>query len=138
MALDRDADSSPHSRSVIGAQPAANNDTHNTIPRSQHPQMYFSYSLPPPGQDCPLLPDPQLEGVIAWSIRTLVVPGPFGLGRHHSQLSQIWVSVLTAALGNLPLAVILITGALRILRLTATRLWFLDPGTPARRLPLVP
>jgi hypothetical protein len=52
--------------------------------------------------------------------------------------SQIWVSVLTAALGNLPLAVILITGALRILRLTATRLWFLDPGTPAWRLPLVP
>ena len=27
MALDRHADSSPHSRSVIGAQPAANNDT---------------------------------------------------------------------------------------------------------------
>jgi len=48
------------------------------------------------------------------------------------------VSVLTAALGNLPLAVILIAGALRILRLTATRLWFLDPGTPAWRLPLVP
>jgi hypothetical protein len=46
--------------------------------------------------------------------------------------------VLTAALGNLPLAVILISGASRILRLTATRLWFLDPGTPAWRLPLVP
>jgi hypothetical protein len=27
MTLDRDADSSPHSRSIIGAQPAANNDT---------------------------------------------------------------------------------------------------------------
>jgi hypothetical protein len=51
---------------------------------------------------------------------------------------EVWVSVLTAALGNLPLAVILITGALRILRLTATRLWFLDPGTPAWRLPLLP
>jgi hypothetical protein len=34
--------------------------------------------------------------------------------------------------------VILISGALRILRLTATRLWFLEPGTPAWRLPLVP
>ncbi len=44
----------------------------------------------------------------------------------------------TAAFGNLPLAVILISGALRILRLTATRLWFLEPGTPAWRLPLVP
>jgi hypothetical protein len=52
--------------------------------------------------------------------------------------SQIWMSVLTAALGNLPLAVLLITGALRILRLTATRLWFLDPETPAWRLPLLP
>jgi hypothetical protein len=52
--------------------------------------------------------------------------------------SQIWMSVLTAALGNLPLAILLITGALRILRLTATRLWLLDPGTPAWRLPLVP
>jgi hypothetical protein len=51
---------------------------------------------------------------------------------------KVWVSVLTAALGNLPLAVILIAGALRILRLTATRLWFLDPGTPAWRLPLSP
>ena len=47
----------------------------------------------------------------------------------------IWVSVLTAALGNLRLAVIMITGAVRILPLTATRLWFLDPGTPAWRLP---
>ena len=51
---------------------------------------------------------------------------------------QLWMSVLTTALGNLPLAAIMITGAVRILRLTATRLWFLDPATPARRLPLVP
>jgi hypothetical protein len=52
--------------------------------------------------------------------------------------SQMWESVLTAALGNLPLAAILISGALRIQRLTATRLWFLDPETSAWRLPLVP
>ena len=51
---------------------------------------------------------------------------------------EIWVPVLTAALGNLPLAVIMIMGALRILRLTATRLWLLDSDTPAWRLPLVP
>ena len=51
---------------------------------------------------------------------------------------QLWMSLLTAALINLPLAALLITGAVRILRLTATRLWFLDPGTPAWRLPLVP
>jgi hypothetical protein len=32
----------------------------------------------------------------------------------------------------------MITGAVRIVRLTATRLWFLDPETAAWRLPLVP
>jgi hypothetical protein len=32
----------------------------------------------------------------------------------------------------------MITGALRILRLTVTRLWLLDPGMPLWRLPLLP
>ncbi len=49
-----------------------------------------------------------------------------------------WPSVLTAALGELPLAAILITGALRILRLTATRLYVLAPGMPLWRIPLLP
>jgi hypothetical protein len=49
-----------------------------------------------------------------------------------------WLSVLTAVLGELPLAIILITGALRILRLTATRLYVLDPGMPLWRIPLLP
>jgi hypothetical protein len=49
-----------------------------------------------------------------------------------------WLSVLTAVLGELPLAAILITGALRILRLTATRLYVLDPGMPLWRIPLLP
>jgi len=47
-------------------------------------------------------------------------------------------SVLTAVLGELPLAALLITGALRILRLTATRLYVLDPGMPLWRIPLLP
>jgi len=51
---------------------------------------------------------------------------------------QIWLSVLTATLINLPVAAIMITGAVRIVRLTATRLWFIDPQTPAWRLPLLP
>jgi hypothetical protein len=51
---------------------------------------------------------------------------------------QFWLSLLTAALLNLPLAAIMTTGAVRIVRLTATRLWFLDPATPAWHLPLVP
>ena len=49
-----------------------------------------------------------------------------------------WPSVLTAVLGELPLAALLITGALRILRLTATRLYVLDPGMPLWRIPLLP
>ena len=49
-----------------------------------------------------------------------------------------WLSVLTAVVGELPLAVLLITGALRILRLTATRLYVLDPGMPLWRIPLLP
>jgi hypothetical protein len=55
-----------------------------------------------------------------------------GLGRN------LAVPMLTAALGNLPLAAIMITGAVRILRLTAVRLFFLDPETPLSRLPLLP
>jgi hypothetical protein len=54
-------------------------------------------------------------------------------GRPH----DLWVSALTATLVELPLAVILITTALRILRLTVTRLWLLDPGMPPWRLPLL-
>jgi hypothetical protein len=49
-----------------------------------------------------------------------------------------WLSVLTAVFGELPLAALLITGALRILRLTATRLYMLDPGMPLWRIPLLP
>ena len=52
--------------------------------------------------------------------------------------SDRWLSLLTGALGELPLAVVLMTGALRILRLTATRLYLLDPGMPLWRIPLLP
>lgn len=48
------------------------------------------------------------------------------------------LSILTAVLGELPLAILLITGALRILWLTATRLYLLDPGMPLWRIPLLP
>ena len=55
-----------------------------------------------------------------------------GSGRH------LAVPVLTAALGNLPLAAIMITGAVRILRVTAIRLFFIDPGMRLWRVPLWP
>lgn len=51
---------------------------------------------------------------------------------------DMWLSVLTAALGELPLAVLLVAGSLRLVRLTATRLWLLKPSAPLWRLPLLP
>ncbi len=48
------------------------------------------------------------------------------------------VSVLTATLGELPLAIILMGGTLRMVRLTLTSLLLLDPATPSWRLPLSP
>lgn len=48
------------------------------------------------------------------------------------------LSTLGAILVELPLAIILITGALRILRLTATRLYLVHPGTSLWRVPLLP
>lgn len=48
------------------------------------------------------------------------------------------VPLLTAILVELPLAAIMITGAIRIFRLTATRLWFLEPREPLWELPLLP
>ena len=43
---------------------------------------------------------------------------------------DLWDAALTATLVELPLAAMLIAVALRIFRLTATRLWLLDPGMP--------
>ncbi len=51
---------------------------------------------------------------------------------------DMWVSILTAVFGAMPLAALLIGGALRIMRLMAARLWLLDPETPLWRLPLLP
>jgi sterol desaturase/sphingolipid hydroxylase (fatty acid hydroxylase superfamily) len=52
--------------------------------------------------------------------------------------NDVWSSIMTAAFGALPLAVILIDGTLRLQRQTATRMWLLDPGTRLWRLPLSP
>ena len=114
------------------------------------PANYVAHNWPATwiGFDCLLIAFMVATAVLGWLRRQLVVLPAFTAGVllicdawfdiMTAGPRQIWWSVLTAAVGNVPLAVILITGALRILRLTATRLWFLDPGTPAWRLPLVP
>jgi hypothetical protein len=52
--------------------------------------------------------------------------------------NDIRLSLITAFGIELPLAVFLITGALRIMRLTMMRLWRLDPGMSLLQLPLFP
>jgi hypothetical protein len=114
------------------------------------PANYVAHNWPAVwiGFDCVLIAFMAVTAVLGWLRRQLVLLPAFATGVllicdawfdiMTAGPREIWVSVLTAALGNLPLAMIMITGAVRILRMTATRLWFLDPGTPAWRLPLVP
>ena len=51
---------------------------------------------------------------------------------------DIWLSVITALLVELPLAIFMITSAVRIMRLTMMRLWLLHPGMRLWQLPLFP
>lgn len=51
---------------------------------------------------------------------------------------DLWLSLTTALLIELPVALLLISGALRILRLTMMRLWILQRGTRLWDLPLFP
>src|SRR5262249_13788609 len=51
---------------------------------------------------------------------------------------DLWLSVGTALLIEVPLAIFLITGAQRVARLTMTRLWRLDPGMRLWQVPLFP
>jgi hypothetical protein len=50
---------------------------------------------------------------------------------------DFWVSVLTAAMADLPVAVLLIAGTLRLVQMTAIRMWLIEPATPLWRLPLM-
>ncbi|WP_406817473.1 hypothetical protein [Mycobacterium sp. M23085] len=51
---------------------------------------------------------------------------------------DIWLSVITALLIEVPLAIFMIASAVRIMRLTMMRLWLLDPGMRLWNLPLFP
>lgn len=51
---------------------------------------------------------------------------------------DLWVSLITALLIEVPLAVFMIFSALRIIRLTMVRLWLLHPGMRLWDLPLFP
>ncbi|OBF00236.1 hypothetical protein [Mycobacterium sp. 852002-10029_SCH5224772] len=51
---------------------------------------------------------------------------------------DVWLSVITAVLIEVPLAIFMIFSALRIMRLTMMRLWLLRPGMRLWDLPLFP
>ncbi|MEE6135707.1 hypothetical protein SKC41_05095 [Mycobacterium sp. 050128] len=51
---------------------------------------------------------------------------------------DIWLSVVTALGVEVPLAIFMIRGAQRIMRLTMLRLWLLDPGMRLWQVPLFP
>lgn len=51
---------------------------------------------------------------------------------------DIWLSLVTALLIEVPLAIFMITGAQRIVRLTMMRFWRLDSGMRLWQLPLFP
>ena len=114
------------------------------------PTNYVAHNWPATwiGFDCVLIAFMIATAVLGWLRRELVILPGFTTGVllicdawfdiMTAGPGQLWVSVLTAALLNLPLAAIMIAGAVRIIRLTATRLWFLDPATPAWRLPFAP
>jgi hypothetical protein len=122
--------------------------------------VYLGFSLPPNyvaqnwpatwmGFDCLLVMFMAATAVLGWLRRQLVLLAAFTTGV--LLICDAWfdiltagtgrdlaVPMLTAALGNLPLAAIMMTGAVRIVRLTAIRLFFLDPETPLWRLPMLP
>ena len=52
--------------------------------------------------------------------------------------NDLWLSVVTALLIEVPLAIFMIRGAQRIMRLTMMRLWLLDPEMRLWHLPLFP
>jgi hypothetical protein len=114
------------------------------------PEIYVAHNWPATwiGFDCVLIAFMIATAVLGWLRRELVILPAFTTGVllicdawfdiMTAGPGQLWISVMTGALLNLPAATIMIIGAVRIVRLTATRLWFLDPATPAWRLPLLP
>jgi hypothetical protein len=114
------------------------------------PDNYVAHNWPATwiGFDCVLITSMIATAVLGFLRRELVILPGFTTGVllicdawfdiMTAGPHQVWLSVGTAALINVPLAAIMITGAVRIVRLTAARLWFVDQATPVWRLPLLP
>lgn len=76
--------------------------------------------------------------VLGWKRRQLLVLTAFATGIlllcdawfdiMTAQADDVWIAVATALILELPVAFVLISGTLRIIRLMAARQWLLEPG----------
>lgn len=114
------------------------------------PQNYVAHNWPVTwiGFDILLVGFMVATAVLGYLRRQLLVPAAFTTGvllicdawfdLMTAGPRDVWLSVTTALLIELPLAVFMIFSAQRILRLTLMRLWLLNPGMRLWRLPLFP
>jgi len=114
------------------------------------PETYVAHNWPATwvGFDGLLVVFMAVTAVLGWLRRQLVMLTAFTTGVLlicdawfdvlTAGAGELWVSLSTAVFAELPLALIMISSAVRILRLTAIRLWLIDPGTPLWHLPLLP
>ncbi|MDF0531338.1 hypothetical protein P0W64_17315 [Tsukamurella sp. 8F] len=96
------------------------------------------------GFDCLLVTSMAITALLGWRRRLLVAPASFATGVLllcdawfdvlTADRGDVMVSLLTAFLAELPLAFIMMTGAMRLMRFVALRLWLIEPGTPLWRV----
>jgi hypothetical protein len=114
------------------------------------PENYVAHNWPVTwvGFDILLVGFMLATAVLGYLRRQLLVPAAFTTGvllicdawfdLMTAGPKDIWLSVTTALLIEVPLAMFLIFSAQRLMRLTMMRLWLLDPGMRLWQLPLFP
>ncbi len=114
------------------------------------PENYVAHNWPLTwvGFDVLLMGFMLTTAVLGYLRRQLLVPAAFTTGvllicdawfdLMTAGPRDFWLSVATALLIEVPLAAFMIFSAQRLIRLTMTRLWLLDPGTRLWQLPLFP
>jgi hypothetical protein len=114
------------------------------------PQNYVAHNWPLTwvGFDILLAGFMMATAVFGYLRRQLLVPAAFTTGvllicdawfdLMTAGPRDVWLSVATAFLIEVPLGVFMIFSAQRLLRLTLTRLWLLNPGMRLWHLPLFP
>lgn len=114
------------------------------------PENYVAHNWPLTwvGFDVLLMAFMVATAVLGYLRRQLLVPAAFTTGvllvcdawfdLMTAGPKDVWLSVATALLIEVPLAAFMIFSAQRLMRLTMERLWLLDPGMRLWQLPLFP